>query len=50
MNPSLQLFRPSTSPLRGGVKKDVLAKDTSKVCKFIYVAIPDQPLTKSALG
>ena len=36
--------------LGDGLKKDVLAKDTSTVFKFIYVAIPDQPLTKSALG
>lgn len=36
--------------LGDGLKKDVLAKDTSTVFKLIYVAIPDQPLTRSALG
>ena len=36
--------------LGDGLKKDVLAKDTSTVFKFISVAIPDQPLTRSALG
>ena len=36
--------------LGDGLKKDVLAKDKSTVFKLIYVAIPDQPLARSALG
>ena len=36
--------------LGDGLKKDVLAEDTSTVFKLIYVAIPDQPLTRSVLG
>ena len=36
--------------LGDGLKKDVLAKDKSTVFKLIYVAIPDQPFARSALG